>query len=187
MPNADNFRNVDPPGRRIISVEVKRETDTDPDLSHFGEYARHGDAPFSIDRNERGDRGLGELEFFHPGTVEPYDPKASWIPKRIRNKERYWRRAMEKNAEADYARMESYNKGDWCMTGISAEARVILSGHTVQKIYSGGLWGIESDSEESYMKEIEEEQLAELREQLQACDFTPNEINAAFKKVKAAS
>ena len=41
-------------------------------------------------------------------------------------------------------------------------ALVTVNG-VVQTIKSGGLWGIESDSEEEYRREIEAEQVGELR------------------------
>lgn len=51
----------------------------------------------------------------------------------------------------------------------------------VQNITSGGLWGVESDSDASYLAEIEQEQLSELRQQLRAIGFSNRAISAAFK------
>jgi hypothetical protein len=39
---------------------------------------------------------------------------------------------------------------------------------TSQTITSGGLWGIESDSSASYLKEIEDQELEDLKTQLKA-------------------
>ena len=91
----------------------------------------------------------------------------------------------------DYARMESMNRGDFCFIGIRADAEVSLCREsvtdacwTVQTITSGGLWGIESDSSPEYLKEIEQEQLSELREQLKAIGFSSRAISAAFKTIE---
>ena len=96
-----------------------------------------------------------------------------------------------------YARMESLNEGDFCFIGIRAEADVTmlagvglpkqgiaLSYGPSQTITSGGLWGIESDSSPEYLKEIEAEQLAELKEQLRAIGFSSRAIATAFKTVE---
>lgn len=186
MTTTRKFRNVDPPGRRIISVTVKREVDTDADLSFIGEYCNVG-GDFCIDRQERGDMDRGQYRYFNPGSVEPFDVKASWIPAKItdpKKREAYWFKAMKKNAEADYKMMEAYNRSEWYMTGTWAEATIVLSGTTTQKIESGGLWGTESNSEKDYFKEIEDEQLEELSDQLLACGFTEKEIAAAFKNLE---
>jgi len=50
-----------------------------------------------------------------------------------------------------------------------------------RKISSGGLWGIESDSDASYLADIAAEELSELREQLRAVGFNTRTITAAFK------
>lgn len=62
----------------------------------------------------------------------------------------------------------------WMYIGIRAKAEV---SYEMQNVYprgnrriewftSGGLWGIESDSEEKYLIEVENEQLADLKEHL---------------------
>jgi hypothetical protein len=53
--------------------------------------------------------------------------------------------------------MESLHRNDWGFIGISAEA-VYSIGNThavLQSVTSGGLWGIESDSDRTYFEEIE--------------------------------
>jgi hypothetical protein len=56
----------------------------------------------------------------------------------------------------------------------------------MQRITSGGLWGIESDSDAAYLKEIEQEQLSELRDQLHAIGFSTRSISAAFRDIQYA-
>ena len=96
----------------------------------------------------------------------------------------YYRRPSESTFATIIERMESLNRGDWCYIGIRAECEVQLTGDLCQTITSGGLWGIESDAEESYLKSIEDEQLAELRSQLAAIGFSKRAISAAFRDLK---
>jgi hypothetical protein len=51
----------------------------------------------------------------------------------------------------------------------------------VQKITSGGLWGIESDSDRSHFAEVTAEELADLKAQLLALGFSKRAISQAFK------
>jgi hypothetical protein len=87
--------------------------------------------------------------------------------------------------QRDYERMESLNRGNWCYLGIRAEAEIVVDGVT-QDISSGGLWGIESDSDRAYLAEIDAEQLSELRDQLRALGFSTRAISTAFKNVTHA-
>lgn len=167
---------------KIISVTIHRCTGgPDQDLSHLGEYSDRAETEFAIDREERGDRGRNGHQFFNPGTIETFNEAAPWIPAEEADKRAYWHAAMMKNAEADYRRMEQYNAGDWHMTGTYAVAEVVLANDVIQTLRSPGLWGTESDSEASYFAQIEQEELAELREQLLAVGFSSRQIARAFK------
>ena len=94
----------------------------------------------------------------------------------------------------DYERIEAYNNQDWCFIGIRAEAEIGFpymtegrGGRTYYKtepITSGGLWGLESDSGADYFKEVESDELHELREELKAIGFSSRAISAAFKNVE---
>src|SRR6202023_2691183 len=77
---------------------------------------------------------------------------------------------IRKYVRQDFARMESLNNGQWGFIGIHARADVQLAdnGGLLQTLHSGGLWGIESDSDESYLESIQAEELATLRGELQA-------------------
>lgn len=153
--------------KRIISVKVHRETDTDPDLSYLGEYtSRPGAEDVTIDRQARGDMERGTYRYF----------VAAMSGKESGNLD---------SPEQDYQRMEAYNRNEWCMMGVWAEAEVVLT-DVVQRIRSGGLWGIESDSGEEYFKEEESNQLHDLGKELEAIGFTPREIADAFTKAKKA-
>lgn len=71
----------------------------------------------------------------------------------------------------DWNRMDKLMKGDYCYLGITAKASVSYKigggNYRLESLSSGGLWGIESDSGD-YLKEVEEEQLADLLEHLKA-------------------
>lgn len=96
-----------------------------------------------------------------------------------------------KHIGQDFERMESLERGNWCFIGVRAEAEIFLlpanslanSVHVTQTITSGGLWGIESDSE-SYIASEEQNQLAELREQLTALGFSRRAISTAYKSIE---
>ncbi len=155
--------------KRILSIKLRRETDTDPDLSHLGEYSNSpGPDDRTIDRQERGDCGRNEYRYF----------VASMSGEETGNPE---------SVEQDYQRMEDYNRCGWCSVGVWVEATVQFSpGGPTQKIRSGGLWGIESDSDDSYFSEVQGEQLAELREQLKAAGFKAITISKAFHGAELA-
>jgi hypothetical protein len=96
-------------------------------------------------------------------------------------------------------RMRQYRDGQFNFVGIAAEAVILLhpvneSRHVmldaaapIQTINSGGLWGIENDSDASYLKEIQDEQLSELRDQLRAIGFSTRAISKAFENVEHVS
>lgn len=153
------------PKRRIISVTIKREVVDSPDLSYIGEYGRKPEGPCAIDREERGDMERGEYRYFNPAMTgeETGNPDSP---------------------EQDYKRMEDYNRGEWCAMGVFATASVVLTGNVVQHVRSGGLWGIESDSDEGYFTDVAKEELETLRGELKAIGFTGREITAAFKVAK---
>jgi len=111
-----------------------------------------------------------------------------------RNKYRYFNGNVEnytgntpedirKYVRQDYERMERLNRGDWCYIGIRAEAKIMID-NVCQKITSGGLWGVESDSSREYFAEIEAEELYELRKQLTAAGFSKRAIATACKNIE---
>lgn len=150
----------------IRSIKIRREVDTDPDFSHLGEYSNSpGPDDKTIDRQERGDCGRNEYRYF----VAAMSGEETGNPESV---------------EQDYQRMEDYNRQGWWFVGVWAEASVQFTpGGPVQKVRSGGLWGIESDSDKEYFAEVEGEQLAELADQLKAAGFNPGTIRKAMKDV----
>jgi hypothetical protein len=87
---------------------------------------------------------------------------------------------------ADFQRMESYNEGQWSMVGVYAQASIVVAG-IIQTVQSGGLWGIESDSDESYFAEIEKEELSELVTVLEELGFERTAIDEACEEVTDVS
>lgn len=77
--------------------------------------------------------------------------------------------------EEDRARHEAWQRGEWSYVGIQAVAQIefcladIPQGSAgFEKISSGGLWGIESDSEESYFAEVYADEVSDLKDRLKA-------------------
>lgn len=170
--------------KRILSITVKRLEDDSPDTSWLGEYASRPNGDYSIDRkhsldcpinnpqesanicncDESGDWSHSEYQYFNTSGNYTGEPLTDIV--------QYTKR--------DYARMESLNAGNWCFLGIRAQAEIV-AGNVCQKITSGGLWGIESDSDESYLKEVESEELSELRGILHEMGFSKRAIAQAVK------
>jgi hypothetical protein len=96
---------------------ISYEQDDIPDLSHLGEYS---DEPveFAIDRKKNGDMERNEYRYFNPENCENME-----------------------QAQQNYDRMESYNRGSWSMLGITVTISILGI-----EIESASLWGIESDS-----------------------------------------
>lgn len=82
----------------------------------------------------------------------------------------------------DYERARTLGDA-WNFVGVRAEAEVQLTGDLCQMITSGGLWGIESDSGD-YFKEVEAEQINELKAELHAIGFSKRAITAACRDIK---
>lgn len=132
----------------------------------------HREALEECDCNQRTRYERGTYEYFNP-SLNYVDKYGDALPENTPEE-------IVKYVAQDYERMERLNAGYWGFIGIKAEARVIVNGIT-QEITSGGLWGIESDSEESYFEEIEGEELSSLRTQLEALGFSKRAVSAAFK------
>lgn len=172
---ADQMAKIDP---ALLSAELKEygAWDEDERADHEQNLQRllwlaGGDIAeqAGCDCGERGDAGRHEYRYFN-GNVDNYQGES---PEDIR-----------KYVRQDYERMENLQRGDWSYLGIRADAEIIVDGVS-QDISSGGLWGVESDSDRAYLAEIDGEQLSELRDQLRALGFGTRAISAAFKNVNA--
>jgi hypothetical protein len=137
------------------------------------------DEVVECDCGERGDMGRHEFRYFNPSF--------NYLRADGSLQEGHTAEEVRKYVAQDYARMESLNRGDWSYIGIKAEAEISIpsgSYSTLQTIHSGGLWGIESDSDKSYFAEVQADELANLRAQLSALGFSKRAIAAAFKEVQ---
>jgi hypothetical protein len=144
---------------KIESIKIVKKIDEYPDLSYLGEYS-NTPAAVCIDRKERNEQGGNEFRYFNLGCGD-----AEYI-------------------EQDYKRMEAYNQGNWCMLGIYAEAVVKYpignGGYRLETLSSGGLGGIESDSDKDFIQEVIKEQLDDLFDHLKTFNIdTTNFIELA--------
>lgn len=197
---------------RILEVEILHILETNPDLSHYGEYTDEREAGAIVVETgefladvERRENILETLRDKCDDTSAEASPilkkrlerlEKEWedknrIPERGR-KYRFFLPAMTgeetgnpESPRQDFERMQAYNRNELCMFGFRAQARITLPGSDiVQTIRSGGLWGIESDSAKEYIQEAEGEQLAELRAELAKIGFGTWAIKKAFQNVK---
>ncbi len=135
------------------------------------------DSVDECDCGEHGDVQRGEYRYFNP-SFNYVDEQGKALPENTPEE-------VRKYVRQDYERMESLNRGDWSFIGISAEAEVWNADtQVVQRIHSGGLWGIESDSEQSYLEEVEQEELSNLKVELKAYGFSARAISKAFENVQ---
>lgn len=142
------------------------------------------------DCGERGDMRRSEYRYFNP-SFNYVDKHGHALPENTPEE-------VRKYVRQDYERMEDLHRGDWCFIGIRAEAEVMPNTvldtpdgkkwhGVVQRVTSGGLWGIESDSGESYFSEVEQEELSNLKDELKAYGFNTRAISKAFQNVQHKS
>jgi len=192
--------------KRILSVSIQKIDDPDGDWSYLGEFSDDPKEYAIVHTGEHSGTFEDQLpcECGHDETdhndagycmdncdCEDFD--------RIAANSGDWRTLRFFNPEADDYKgepdeeirkycLQDYERArtlveTWNFVGVRAEAEVQLTGDKTQTIRSGGLWGIESDSGD-YFKEVETEQLAELREQLHAIGFSRRAIVAAFRDIQ---
>lgn len=160
----------------INSLRIDSDLDTPEDLelqtaiATIEDLIAEHESPH-CDCGEHGDMLRNEYRYFNP-PVENYKGES---PEDIR-----------KYCRQDYERMESYNNQQWCYIGIRAEAEVQVA-DVIQRITSGGLWGIESDSDRPYLESVQQDELANLKTELLALGFSRRAISQAFKNVEEVS
>jgi hypothetical protein len=147
--------------KKLISITYKTELDEFADLSYIGTFDDKPKDEFAINHKER-NGGRNSYEWFNPqpGTCE-----------------------TQEHAEQAYNRLIEFESGYCSTVGIRAIAHVRTSndgiswqGHEIQ---SPGLWGIESDSDKTYLDDIKCEQFRDLADSLREFGFTQEEIESA--------
>jgi len=161
----------------------------DCDCNDCQEEKAYTDAMYAVrelaecDCGEHGDMSRNEFRYFNP-SFNYVDTKTDRPSSGLTSED------VRKYVRQDYDRLERLNRGDWCFIGLRAEAEIGIGDFakypakfncTVQHISSGGLWGIESDSNKSYFESVGKDELANLREQLKALGFSARAISTAFK------
>lgn len=149
----------------IESVRIETKTDPNADASYLGTYSNQRNNRWAI---ERKDSAHGEYHCFNPNA---------------NNYAGCTDEECAKYCRQDYERAEALNRGEWQYVGISAKAVVVSAGGVIQALRSGGLWGIESDSDSDYLAEVARDELANLRTELEAFGFSARAINYAFRNV----
>jgi hypothetical protein len=80
-------------------------------------------------------------------------------------------------------RREAYRRGDLAFVGIRAEAKIVVDG-ILQTIVSGGLWGVESDAGDAYIREVAGEEYTDLRRILKTLGVPtsdlPNDVDPSW-------
>ena len=141
--------------KKIAKIEVEVIPDYDADLSYLGTF----------DAEPKGEHAIEH---------EPNDPSThNWFNCQT---------GMEEYAQREYERMLAYDRGEWGMVGVKAVAEIQISDDgknwLCNEVASGGLWGIENDGGEDYIKEVGRDQVSELRDMLLELGFTAKEIGA---------
>jgi len=150
--------------KQIASIKIVHEIDESPDTSYLGEYT-----------SEYGKWIIERKHYGYPPERNQYE-RFKLYPSPSEGKTREERKELFRWAIKNYERMESLNNGNWHYIGIRVIAEINING-VLQDISSGGLWGIESDSSNDYIKEVEEEEISNLISQLKELGFTDEEIN----------
>jgi hypothetical protein len=78
-------------------------------------------------------------------------------------------------------RKEEYHRGDFSFVGVRAEAEIVVDG-ILQTIVSGGLWGVESDAGDEYIKEVSQEEYNDLRKILKTLGIPTSELPAEVEQ-----
>lgn len=139
------------PHARVESIRIRQEIDDQPDLSY-------------LETTASSHYGKDGANWIHVGEVDKKNIMEEYGS--------IWDACIA-YALRDKERLAAYNRGEWHMLGISAKATVLIPVDTtpgpswkIQNISSCGLWGVESDSGKEYLKQVADEQVAELRRYL---------------------
>ncbi len=155
----------------LDSLEITWPFDESPDTSYLGEYTSREPDNYDINQGnaiKRHNADWREHKFWVPANSADYHRASLGKMGYSRGVADYLAR---KYVREDYERCEHLNNGDWCFLGCVARAHVSYptgqnGGRRLERFDSGGLWGIESDSDASYLNEVSREELADLKNHL---------------------
>lgn len=168
--------------KRIAKIQIRHEIDTDPQLDYLGEFTDTPSDWAIVCQENEFLKNLGK-KYEIPARGNHF---RFFIPQA--GCEKPGSKAYQEYGKQDWKRMKSYNNQEWYCLGIIAEAKVQVSldgkNWKQDKITSGGLWGIESDSESTYFREVEQEQLTELKAYLGEYGFSAEEIETACQNIE---
>lgn len=149
-------------------IVLHRECDNDADISFLGEYTDTLEPGVIVREHNKFYEHLPKIMQRDPaGRFSHADIDPAFIPERGREYrgfipyaggERHGTKEYYRYGIQDFKRAEDLNRGVWCFLGIYATCRV-----NDQVFRSRGVWGIESDSKESYLKEVEAEEILSLK------------------------
>lgn len=150
---------------KIEKITLVHEFDNSPDTSCLGEYTDDLQEGVIVRQHDEFFEKLPE-EDRYPDKGRDYRAFKPYAGGEKVGTKEYYEYGMQ-----DYKRMESLNNGNWSYIGIYAKAEVSYDigqgSRRIETLESSGLWGIESDSGD-YLKEVEKEQLEDLKEHLKA-------------------
>ena len=108
-----------------------------PDTSYLGTYSARAETQWAIDRQERGDMGRNEYQYWNPCNHTPPGLAANWahVPneqiagaiKTHGNRKQAIRALDLKYIEEDYQRHEALNRGEWGCIGNPRGRRIAHS------------------------------------------------------------
>lgn len=146
-------------------------------------------------------RGGVKLETIWTERVEDDNPDLKWLRSKYDADEkviielmRYsdgdikeygWEQVKEWMDE-DNERLDAYGRS-WYMMGIRAFARIQIplgmsdGSRIMHSVYTPGLWGIESDSDDPYFREVEDDELDTLKTMLMALGIPEADIDRHIK------
>lgn len=172
------------PGPIVDKVEIQHFYDDNPDLSYLGETSKDAD-PDDIKRHSVIEYPEG------PGRTSYFIPQISVQEHRDGLQKIGYSKGMAEYlarlyVRRDYQRYREFMSGDICHIGIRARATVSYSiGHGNRRIEfftSGGLWGIESDSGDDHIEEIETEELDDLKSHLKTFGIDTSNWNVSLER-----
>ena len=152
--------------KTINKISFIHQTETEPDLSYIEDPKVQG-----LDKRSF---IFYCLECKRSG-LYPDNKTCFYCQSKNIEKRREILKELEHYKQLNKDRLESYGNS-WVHIGIYATAEINAAG-TIQEIRSAGLWGIESDSDQEYLKQTELEQLEELKDQLKEFGFSKADLN----------